>query len=196
MESNSNGMLHLTIAVPPSVNHYLAYRTVTKNGKVMAMSYKTQEAKIYQKKLIEYLKEQVELQNWVKSDNIYQHYYLDADFYFPRIDMDANNYWKVPADAMTESECIWIDDTQLCERVNKVCYDTKNPRIEMVLYPVDYIGIFENSKELEKFQNKCETCSRGKGNCSVRTKAKQGRVQEEVVNCNCTKFKLKKEKEK
>ena len=31
-----------------SVNHYLAYRAIMKNGKSMAMSYKTQEAKKFQ----------------------------------------------------------------------------------------------------------------------------------------------------
>lgn len=43
-------------------------------------------------------------------DNIYhitdpdpmQHYYVDAVFYFPRIDMDTNNYWKVAFDAITD----------------------------------------------------------------------------------------------
>ena len=55
--------------VPPSVNHYLAYRTVIKNGKPMAMSYKTKEAKEYQKYIINLLQEEVKKQNWVKSDN-------------------------------------------------------------------------------------------------------------------------------
>lgn len=65
-----------------------------KNGKPMAMSYKTNEAKKYQHDFTEYVKKQVKLQHWVKSDNIYQHYYMDSYFYFPRIDMDANNYYK------------------------------------------------------------------------------------------------------
>ena len=39
--------LKLVITDFISVNHYLAYRTVMKNGKPMAMSYKTKEAKNY-----------------------------------------------------------------------------------------------------------------------------------------------------
>ena len=32
--------LVFTSPIPPSVNHYLAYRTIIKNGKPMAMIYK------------------------------------------------------------------------------------------------------------------------------------------------------------
>ena len=69
--------LKLVSKIPPSVNHYLAYRAIVKNGKPMAMSYKTQEAIKYQKEFTKYVIEEVQKQKWEKSDNKFQHYYLD-----------------------------------------------------------------------------------------------------------------------
>ena len=66
-----------------SVNHYLAYRAIIKNKKPMAVSYKTQEASRFQKEFAEYVKQQAKEQNWITDPNPFQHYYVDAVFYFP-----------------------------------------------------------------------------------------------------------------
>lgn len=156
----------------------------------MAMSYKTSEATKYQKAFTKYATEQAKLQNWMKSENKFQHYYMDTWFYFPRIDMDANNYFKCMADAITESAKIWIDDNQLCERVQGIWYDTNNPRIVIEIKPVDYIGIFNDISQLEEFESSCAQCKRYKnGNCSLLVKAKEGRIQEEIKDLKCCKFK-------
>lgn len=181
--------LIFTSPIPPSVNHYLAYRTIIKNGKPMAMSYKTKEAKDYQKSIIKLIQEEVEKQGWKKSDNKFQHYYMDVLFYFPRIDMDANNYFKCLADAITDSELVWIDDTQLCERVMGIYYDNKNPRMEIEIKPVNYIGIFPDKENYEQFICKCETCKRYKRNCSILNKATDGRISEDIVSFECQKYK-------
>lgn len=181
--------LVFTSPIPPSVNHYLAYRTIIKNGKPMAMSYKTKEAKDYQKNIIELIKKEVEKQRWVKSDNKFQHYYMDVVFYFPRVDMDANNYFKCLADAITDTELVWIDDTQLCERVMGIYYDNKNPRMEIEIKPVNYKGIFPNQNTYEEFVCKCETCKRYKRNCSILTKSIEGRIMEDIENLECQKYK-------
>ena len=55
-------ILKLTSPISPSVNHYLSYRAIIKNGKPMAMSYKTQEATKYQKNFIKYVQEEVKRQ--------------------------------------------------------------------------------------------------------------------------------------
>ena len=158
----------------------------------MAMSYKTSEAVKYQKEFTKYVKEQVKLQGWQKSDNKFQHYYMDCHFYFPRIDMDANNYFKCMADAITDSECVWIDDVQLCERVQGINYDTKNPRIELEIRAVDYIGIFKDISQLEQFESNCIGCSKYNRNCSLLTRAKEGRIQEEIQDLKCSKYKVNK----
>lgn len=162
-----------------------------KNGKPMAMSYKTKEATSYQKDFTKYVTEQAKLQNWVMSDNKFQHYYMDCYFYFPRIDMDANNYFKCLADSISESNSVWIDDVQLCERVQSINYTSSDPKIIIEIRPVDYIGIFAHISQLEDFKsNNCVQCKRYKdGKCSIWVKACEGRVQEEIVDCVCSKRK-------
>lgn len=185
-------ILKLVSPICPSVNHYLAYRAIIKNGKPITMSYKTPEAIKYQKKFIKYVQEQVELQGWVKSDNKFQHYYMDCVFYFPRTDMDCNNYFKCLADAITQSGVVWIDDNQLCERVQRIYYCPDNPRIEIEIRPVNYIGVFENADQLEEFESNCIDCIYYNRNCSILVKSKEGRIQDEIQNFKCTKFKCKK----
>lgn len=187
----SEQILKLVSPIPVSVNHYLAYRAIIKNGKPMAMSYKTSEATKYQKEFTKYATQQAKIQNWIKSDNKFQHYYMDTYFYFPRIDMDANNYFKCMADAITESTRIWIDDNQLCERVQGIWYDSKNPRVEMLIKKVDYIGIFSDISQLDQFLSNCVQCKRYKdGKCSLLVKSKEGRITEEIQDLQCSKFTL------
>ena len=181
--------LHLIIKDFVSVNHYLSYRAIIKNGRPMATSYKTLEEKNFQKEFTDYVKKQVKEQGWETDLNPMQHYYVDAIFYFPRIDMDTNNYWKVGFDAITDSGVVWADDNMACERVLKVLYDSKNPRIELTIYKTDYIGIFDNQEQLSEFEDKCKTCQRYNRNCSVLKKAKEGRIQEEICDLKCSKYK-------
>lgn len=186
---NNKQELKLIITDFISVNHYLAYRAIMKGKRPMATSYKTQEAKKFQKEFTEYVKLQAKEQNWTTDFNPFQHYYVDAVFYFPRIDMDTNNYWKVPFDAITDSGVVWVDDNMACERVVKVIYDAKNPRIEYTIYKTDYIGIFDNQEKLNQFEDKCKTCKRYSRNCSILNKAKEGRIQEEIQDMTCNKYK-------
>lgn len=155
----------------------------------MAVSYKKPEALKYQKEFAEYVKEEVKKQGWKKSNNKFQHYYMDCIFYFDRVDKDCNNYFKCLADAITDSGVVWIDDTQLCERVQRIYYDSKNPRIEIIIREVDYIGVFNNTSQQEQFESRCIGCNRYKRNCSILQKAKEGRIQEEIVDGICSKFK-------
>lgn len=185
-------VLKLTITDFISVNHYLAYRAIIKNGKPMAMSYKTKEAKDFQKKFENHIREQVKKQNWNLEVDPAQHFYVDAVFYFPRLDMDANNYFKTSLDSITETGLIWADDNVVCERVQRIYYDSENPRIELTIYPVDYVGIFNTHKDMEMFEEKCTTCSRYKRNCSILKKAKEGRIQADIVDFDCMKYKQSK----
>lgn len=182
-------ILKLTSPIPPSVNHYLGWRAILKNGKPMAMSYETAEAKKYKKEFKKHIEEQVKLQNWNCKVNSTQHFYVDAIFYFDRIDKDTSNYDKCLLDSITETGLIWIDDNVACFRPNRIYYDSNNARIELTIYPVDYIGIFDNQAQLDEFENKCKTCSRYARNCSILKKSKEGRIQEEIQNLECSKYK-------
>ena len=180
--------LLLTLDVPPSVNHYLAYRAIIKHGRPMAMSYKTREALQYQKNLIAYVRQEVENQKWELVPNKTQHFYIDAVFYFGKTNQDANNYFKVMLDAITDTQLIWLDDNVTCERVQGIYYDSENPRVEIHIHPTDYIGVFENASQLEKFESNCVGCKRYKRNCSLLRCAKEGRIQPEICNLQCVKF--------
>lgn len=190
----SNNILRLTSPICPSVNHYLSYRVVKKGNKNMAMSYKTQEAKRYQKQFIDYIKDEVLLQKWTMDETGMRHIYVDTVFYFPRLDLDANNYFKVLLDAITDSGVVWKDDNIVCERVERILYDSENPRIELKIHYADYIGIFNDEDELFYFENKCKSCTRYKRNCSILKKAKEGRIQKEINEfLICTKYKENKD---
>lgn len=177
--------LLLTSEIPPSVNHYLAIRTIVKNGRPMAINYKTKEALKYQKNFIEYIRREVEAQNWELIPNKTQHFYIDAVFYFGKTNQDANNYFKVMLDAITDTQLIWMDDNVTCERVQGIYYDAENPRVELRIHPTDYIGVFDNASQLAQFEANCVGCKRYKRNCSLLRNAKEGRIQSEICNGKC-----------
>lgn len=180
--------LKLISPIPCSVNHYIKPRPFIIHGKPQVTMYETAEAKTYKKNFTKYIKEQVKIQNFNIEVNKTQHFYVDCVFYFDRIDKDANNYFKLLLDSITDSKCIWEDDNIVCERVNAIYYDVKNPRIEIEIYPVDYIGIFDNQEQLNVFMEGCICCKKYKeGKCSIYKKALEGRIQEEIQNNICGK---------
>ena len=187
-------VLKLISPIPLSVNHYLGTRAILKNGKPMAMVYETGEAKKYKIKFIKYIHDEIKNQNWNLPVTKTQHFYCDCVFYFDRIDKDCNNYFKLLLDSITESGAIWADDNVVCERVNRIYYDSDNPRIEITIYPVEYVGIFDNQDQLDLFEKKCKSCARYSRNCSILNKAKDGRIQKEIVNFVCGKYKENKDK--
>lgn len=181
--------LKLTSPIPPSVNHYLGHRAVIKGGKPISVAYCTNEAKKYKKDFSAYVSEEAEKQMWEKPKGT-QHLYVDAVFYFPREDMDTNNYWKCVLDAITDSKVVWEDDNIVCERTQGIFYDSDSPRIELCIHPVDYIGIFDDMAHLEEFENRCIGCSRYKRNCSILNHAKAGKVQSDILDDEmCSKYK-------
>jgi crossover junction endodeoxyribonuclease RusA len=183
-------ILNLISPICPSVNHYIKPRAFLVHGKPQVSLYETAEAKKYKKDFSKYVIEQVKSQDWQLIPNKTQHFYVDCVFYFDRIDKDANNYFKLLLDSITETQKIWLDDNVTCERVNGIFYDSKNPRIDITIYPVSYVGIFPTSEQLQKFQSNCISCNRYKdGKCSILQKSIEGRIQEEIQDFKCSKFK-------
>jgi len=188
-----SNVLKLVSPIPVSVNHYIKARAFLIKGKPQVSLYETAEAKKYKKEFTQYVKEQVKLQGWDMIPNKTQHFYVDCVFYFDRIDKDANNYFKLLLDSITDSKCIWEDDNVVCERVNGIFYDSKNSHIDITVYPVSYVGIFPTSNQLLDFQNNCITCNRYKnGKCSILKKSIEGRITEEINDFICSKYKIKK----
>ena len=185
--------LHITAPFPPSVNHYMGYRAILKNGKPMAIPYKTAEAVSFCKKFAKIITSAVNEQGWDVPLDSNKHIYVDALFYFPRLRMDCNNYWKVLLDTITDTQLIWKDDDIVCERAQGIFYDAVNPRIELTIHPVDYIGVFENASQLDQFESRCIGCTRYARNCSILRQAKAGKIQDDVDGNVCMKYKAKKE---
>jgi Holliday junction resolvase RusA-like endonuclease len=184
--------LKLISPIPVSVNHYIKARGfITWKGKTPIANvsmYETKEAKDYKKQFKKYVTEQAAIQNYSLTPTKTQHFYVDCVFYFERTDQDPNNYFKLPLDAITETQLIWLDDNTTCERVQAIYYDSDNPRIEITIKPVDYIGIFDTVNHLNEFKEKCRTCARNKRNCSIFNKAIEGRIQEEISEGACKKY--------
>lgn len=187
--------LKLIAKICPSNNHYLNYRVIRSGGKNIVAPYPSADTKKFKKEFIPYVQQEAEKQGWVMDGTGLQHYYVYWDVYFPRIDMDAENYSKVISDSITESKCVWIDDNVVCNRVDHIYYDSKDPRFELTITPVEYIGIFQNKEQLDKFEDKCKTCNRYKRNCSILKNAKCGRIQEEINDFVCNKYNEAKAKE-
>ena len=184
-----NNVLRLTSPIPPSQNHYTGIRIINSGGKNIPMVYKTKEAKEYEKEFDKIIREQVKLQGYNMEVNGKQHFNVDAVFYFDRIDKDSSNADKVLLDTITGTQLVWKDDNVALFRPQRIYYDAKNPRIELTVYPVDYIGIFDKQEQLNQFEDKCKNCKRYARNCSILNKAKEGRIQEEIENMVCSKYK-------
>jgi Holliday junction resolvase RusA-like endonuclease len=185
--------LKLVSPVPCSVNHYIKPRAFIKNGKAQVTLYETKEAKKYKKDFTGYVIDQIKEQGFNFKLNNKQHFYVDCIFFFDQIDMDANNYFKLLLDSITDTKRIWLDDNVVCERVQGIYYDVNNPRIEIEIFPVDYIGVFSNQEQLESFESNCIHCNRYRERkCSILTKAIEGRIQDEVQNLICKKYKKRK----
>ena len=115
--------LYLTSPMPPSVNHYTSVRTVMKNGRPLSMVYETKEAKDYKKAFKKIIEDEVKKQNWTREVNDTQHFFIDAVFYFDRIDKDCANYEKCLDDTITETQLIWKDDNVALFRPQRIYYD-------------------------------------------------------------------------
>ena len=184
--------LKFTSPIPPSVNHYLGWRAVMIHGKPTVVSYQTKEAKAYKSEIMRIVRDAVRDQSFVPEVREAAHYYVDCVFYFARIDQDSSNYDKCLLDAITDTKLIWSDDNVALVRTQGVFYDKENPRIEIDIHPVRYIGIFESGDVLDVFCSRCAMCARGGRACSVLRDAVAGRVSDVILDGECQKFKQKK----
>ena len=185
-------ILKFTSPIPPSVNHYLGWRAVMMHGHPTVVSYQTKEAKEYKEVLRKIVQESVREQCFVPDEIENRHYYVDCVFYFARIDQDSSNYDKCLLDAIKDTKLIWNDDNAALVRTQGVFYDKQNPRIEIEIRPVDYIGIFKSMREKDDFCSQCALCTRGNRVCSIRSDAVAGRVSDLIECGQCKKFKKKK----
>lgn len=171
--------------LPTSVNHIYGRNK-------FGSTYLKKEGKEYKTRMIKYIKEEVNKQSWIKLDKG-QYCYIDEIVYFNCAGRDADNLKKLQQDSISGSDVVWFDDTFALPRTNRVYIDSNNPRIELEITKVDFIGIFDNSELMDLFISRCKTCNRYKRNCSLLNNALEGRIQNEITkaeeNWLCNKFK-------
>jgi Holliday junction resolvase RusA-like endonuclease len=119
--------------------------------------------------------------------------YLDTVIYFARRGTDDNNIYKLLCDAL-ESIC-YDNDSRILVRTQKIMYSPNNPRVEVSITPVEYVGVFDSEEEAKNFENMCSDCSRyRKGSCSILKDSLNGTEREEIDldQFDCTEYKRKK----
>lgn len=129
--------------------------------------------------------------DWTRDHYVYQ----DAIIYFTRRGSDDNNIYKLLNDSL--EGITYENDSRVLVRTQRIVYDSKNPRVEVTLTPVDFIGIFEDRMAYDVFTyDFCSKCTRYRnGSCSILKDSIAGTVREEIGSIHkpiCSQFKEKK----
>lgn len=165
--------------LPPSVNEYLKPSAVIKDDKAHVHMYETKKAKDFKHMFRAYLRNEVKRQGWDIEATADGHWYLDCVFYMPRTNADSDNRYKVLLDSMTGVAT--KDDKNVLARTQMVLYDAKKPRFSIILHKVKYRGIFRSEEDYERFfKDNCQQCNKDANKCTVRKKALEGRVTEDI----------------
>lgn len=164
--------LKLTLPLPKSVNHIYGRNK-------FGSTYLKKEGKDYKKEVGEYIKKEVEKQGWIKLLEG-EYCYLDEIVYMNVKGRDSDNLKKLTQDTITETLCVWHDDTYCLPRTNRVYIDKENPRLEITLTPTNTVGVFDCKKDYEEFENKCKECTRYARNCSNLKCVKENRIINEI----------------
>lgn len=181
--------LKLTLPVPTSINalyinqyvfDYKIKRRVPSGGRILS-----KEGEKCKEQIQFHATKQIEDQEWDykwtedKNNFLYQ----DAVIYFSRRGRDDNNVYKLLNDSL--EGIIYDNDSRVLVRTQKILFDKENPRIELTLSPVEYIGVFKNKKEASMFREGCvqgKGCTRYlEGRCSILNDSLSGTVREEII---------------
>jgi len=197
---NEGNELNFIVPVPPSINHLyvnqyswqkdkrtgVAIRVPT-GGKILSA-----EGEKYKKDTKKSVLEQIKDQEWdVKLTND-RHIFMDYIAFMNRKGRDSDNLHKLLQDTL--KEIIYIDDSTVLTRPNKILVDRQNPRLEINIKFVDYIGVFDTEDEFNKQLENCKECSSyRKGSCSILKDCYEGIINEnyDFMNSVCKKYKVK-----
>lgn len=134
---------------------------------------------------------QMQGQEWDYDWTLEGYLYLDTVIYFQRRGTDDNNIYKLLCDAL--EKIAYDNDSRVLIRTQKIMYSTHNPRVEVTLSPVEYIGVFDNLNRLTIFEENCKKCSRYRNaGCSILKDSINGTEREEVNTEICTSYKMRK----
>jgi len=187
--------LHLVLPLPISVNalYQLQYAYNKKYRKNMPTGRKilSDAGRKNKKEIQASATSQMRNQHWnldvTKNHFIYQ----DIDVYFNRKNRDSDNILKLLNDSL--QGLIFHNDSKVLTRVQRVYYDHSNPRIECTYSVCEWLGIFDKTKEYERFLSRCQSCRHYRENrCSILTDSVQGVIREEIEDKFCLKYVKKK----
>lgn len=177
--------LKLVLPVPVSINslyiNQYRYNPRTRRREPSGARILSKEGEKCKEEIQRLAKEQMKDSKWDfkwtedKNNFLYQ----DAVIYFSRRGRDDNNVYKLLNDSL---EGISYDnDSRVLVRTQKIMFDKENPRIELTLTPVDYVGVFESKEEALEFEERCYDCRRYlDGRCSILTASLSGEIKPEV----------------
>lgn len=190
--------LKLELPLPTSINklyiNQYQYNPVTKKNEPTGKRILSKEGRKVKARIQGQARVQMKGQDWdfdwTKENFVYQ----DAIVYFARRGSDDNNIYKLLNDSL--EGIAYDNDSRVLVRTQQIVYDPKNPRIEVKLIPVDFIGIFKNKDMYDEFIAQCEfSCSKYRnGKCSILKDSIAGTVREEIGsihNPKCSEFKKK-----
>lgn len=132
---------------------------------------------------------------WTKENYVYQ----DAFIVFARRGSDDNNIYKLLNDSL--EGIVYDNDSRVLVRTQQIVYDSKNPRVEIEISPVDYKGIFKDLGDYSLFIGRCKFeekkgCSKFRnGSCSILKDSVNGTIRKEIGDVHnpfCSSFSAKK----
>lgn len=132
--------------------------------------------------------------DWTKTGYVYQ----DAYITFARRGSDDNNLYKLLNDSL--EGIIYDNDSRVLVRTQKIVYNPEDPHIVLKLKPVEFVGVFDNIEQKNKFEDICEFggsngCSKYRnGKCSILKDLTNGTVREEYKDGKCFSFTERKSK--
>ena len=182
--------LRLTLPLPTSINalyiNKATYNPKTKKYVPTGERILSKEGQNTKALIRKQTKQQMKNQTWDFDYTKENYIYMDTVIYFNRKGRDDNNIYKLLCDSL--EGIVYDNDSRVLIRTEKILYDTENPRVEVYVHPVEYIGIFDDQEDLDNFESVCKGCKRYARNCSILKSAKEGRVQKEINEDVCSKF--------
>ena len=189
--------LELTLPVPTSINalyiNQFAYNPRTRKREMTGARILSKQGEEKKKEIATATLEQMKSQEWDYEWTKENYLYQDAIIHFNRKGRDADNIYKLLNDTL--EGIVYDNDSRVLVRTQRIVYDSKNPRVEVTLTPVEFVGIFKDQEEAQTFEDRCKGCTRYlNGRCSILVDSVAGTVREEVGSIYepvCSAFKKK-----
>lgn len=195
--------LELTVPVPISINHLYINQYSWRKDKKTGIPIKiptgkrilSKEGIDWKKRVVKSIEQQMKNQKWDYEKTKEKYIYIDYIAFMNRKRRDTDNLNKLLQDTLADTKQIFIDDTRVLTRPNKVFIDRESPRLELKIKFVDFVGVFDNEKQLGEFIQNCKKCTRfRKGSCSILKDCIEGVINKDFdfIHKECNKFKEKK----